>query len=76
MLLCITINVVNVINIYKKDLTWSKTARDHILKHNLKPRQVEQVFIDKYKVAIKSYNERLKIIGQCGKRLVTVVIVK
>ena len=58
-----------------KDLIWTKWNRDHIQKHDLNPRQVEQVFYDKNKVQDKAKFGRISVIGKCGKRLVTMFIV-
>ncbi len=60
----------------KSDLLWIKSTREHIRKHNLSPRQVEEVFNDDNRISIATYNERFKVIGKCGRRMITTVLVK
>jgi uncharacterized DUF497 family protein len=55
------------------DLIWNKRNREHITKHAITARQVEQVFHDK-RIGLQSHSGRLLVLGRCGKRLVTVVL--
>ena len=66
---------INIFKLKAKDLIWEKGNREHIKKHNLNPRQVEQVLSDKNKIEDKGHSGRLSIIGRCGKRLLAVFIV-
>ncbi len=59
-----------------KDLIWDKWNREHIEKHNVLPRQVEQVFQDINRVYDKSYNNRIMIIGRCGKKMLSIIMAK
>ncbi|MDA1337948.1 MAG: BrnT family toxin [bacterium] len=63
-------------SIIVKDLVWDKWNRVHIEKHNLTPKQVEQVFLDNKRVYQKSYNNRIMIIGKCGKRIISTIMAK
>lgn len=59
-----------------KDLIWDKWNREHIEKHNILPRQVEQVFQDINRVYEKGYNTRTMVIGRCGKKMLSIIMAK
>jgi len=63
-------------SITAKDLIWNKWNRKHIEKHNVLPKQVEQIFQDIDRIYEKSYDNRLMVIGKCGKRMLSIVMVK
>ena len=58
-----------------KSLVWDEWNVGHIKKHNLDPKQVEEVII---RVAVykKGYSERLMVIGRSGKRIISVILSK
>lgn len=56
-----------------QQLIWRKQNREHINKHTIIPRQVEQVFHDR-RVSLQSHSGRLLVLGRCGRRLVTVIL--
>lgn len=63
------------LEIKPKDLLWDKANREHIKKHDLTPRQVEQVFVDESDYLIFStYESRLKVIGKCGRKILAVIL--
>ena len=59
-----------------KDLIWDKWNREHIEKHSVLPKQVEQVFRDNNRVYEKGYNTRIMVIGHCGKRMLSIIMAK
>ena len=59
-----------------KDLIWDKWNREHIEKHNILPRQIEQVFQDTSRVLEKGYSNRIMVIGRCGKRMLSIIMAK
>jgi uncharacterized DUF497 family protein len=67
--------VIDALAITVNRLLWDKQNRDHIRKHNLVPRQVESVFHDPQRIAEAVTKGRLKVIGRCGKRILTLILV-
>ena len=59
-----------------KNLKWDKWNRGHIAKHNLTPRQVENVLFDENRKFLDTYDNRFAILGRMGKRLLFVVLAK
>lgn len=57
-----------------KDLKWDSRNMAHIKKHDLSPRQVEQVFIQGVYFAAEGKKGKLLVHGRCGRRLLTVVL--
>ncbi len=57
-----------------KDLIWDKWNRKHIQKHDLHPRQVEQILLDKNLIHKPTYGGRILLSGVCGRRLLTVIL--
>lgn len=58
----------------KKNVRWDKWNREHIKKHGLNPRQVDEVFTDENLIMQQTYKERAKFIGRCGKIILSVVV--
>lgn len=59
-----------------RDLKWDARNIEHITKHNLTPRQVEQVFIEGQYFGDGGKKGKLLIHGRCGRRLLTLVLAK
>lgn len=55
-------------------LIWDKNNREHIEKHNLTPRQAEQVLHDKNKVLQDAHLGRFMIIGKGGRRMLSLIL--
>lgn len=64
----------NVPDIEIKDLEWDARNIAHIKRHDLSPRQVEQVFIQGLYFAAEGKKGKLLVHGRCGRRLLTVVL--
>ena len=59
-----------------RELKWDARNIEHIRKHNLTPRQVEQVFIEGKCLGGEGKKGKLLIHGRCGRRLLTLVLAK
>ncbi len=57
-----------------KDIIWDKTNIAHISKHNLHPRQVDQLFLDPNRTFITAKKDRIAVMGRVGKRLIIVFL--
>lgn len=64
----------NIPDIEVRELKWDARNIKHIKKHNLTPRQVEQVFVDGKYFGDEGKKGKLLIHGRCGRRLLTVVL--
>lgn len=60
--------------ILPNQIIWDKFNREHIQKHNLVPRQVEQVFIEQRYLIVPTYAGRINVIGKCGRRMLSVIL--
>ncbi len=60
--------------ITRKLLVWDKWNREHIQKHNLTPRQAEQVLHDKNQVIQEAHSGRFMVIGKGGKRMLALIL--
>jgi uncharacterized DUF497 family protein len=66
--------VIDALAIAVKQLLWDKRNREHISKQNLVPRQAEIVFHDDQRIAEATTKGQLKVIGRCGKRMLTLIL--
>lgn len=67
--------MIKMVKVRVNQLIWDDWNINHIKKHSVKPNEVEKTLKSKIKT-LKSYKERLLVLGRCGKRLLTIVLAK
>ncbi len=56
------------------ELLWDDWNMDHIARHDVTPRDVEQALADKHVVRFKAKHGRIMALGRAGRRLIATVL--